>query len=73
MTWYDVDDILYSGTEKEIQQVRCPDCNKKIEYKYNDNPRVFEIKCITCGYLSRAHGGERPKCVKYFGDRYDWT
>lgn len=73
MTWYDIDDILYDGTKKEMDKVLCPDCSSKISYRYSDNPRGFEVRCAGCGYLSRSMGGDRPNCVDIFGNEYDWS
>lgn len=67
MTWYDIDDILYEGTKEEIKNVLCPDCGGEVSYRYSDEPRGFEIRCVKCGYLSRATGGPEPKCVTHFG------
>lgn len=72
MTWYDIDDILYDGTKEDIESIVCPDCGKKISYRYSDTPRGFEVSCKGCGYLSRSTGGPKPKCVDYFGNEYEW-
>ena len=56
MTWDDVDDILYDGTEEQIKAVRCPECGSKLEMSYSHKTRNVEISCNGCGILIRAHG-----------------
>lgn len=70
--WYDVEDILYDGAKKDIERIVCPDCGKKIQYRYFSESGSFEVRCIHCGHISRATGSPMPKCVEYFGEEYDW-
>ena len=63
---------MNDGSKEEIENVVCPDCGGKISYRYSHSPRGFEVRCVGCGYLSRATGGDKPKCVDYFGAQYDW-
>ncbi|HOP23527.1 MAG TPA: hypothetical protein PLO83_11385 [Gammaproteobacteria bacterium] len=70
--WYDVDDVLYDGTKEEIENIVCPDCGKKISYRYSDGSNSFEVSCKLCGHISRATGSPKPNCVIYFGNEYDF-
>lgn len=72
MTWYDVADILYDGKKEDIENIVCPDCASKISYRYSNNPRGFEVKCKSCGYISRSYGGPVPNCALFFGNEYDF-
>ena len=65
MDWYDVDDILFDGTEEQIKAVRCPECGGHIRYRHGDGD--FWIFCDQCGYGSHGHGGPEPNCVRFFG------
>ena len=65
MTWDDIDDILYDGTEEEIKAVRCPICGGVFVYRYYDAGKTLTIECKGCGYVSRAHGGKRPNCADF--------
>lgn len=70
--WYDVEDTLYDGAKEDIEKVVCPDCGKKIRYKYSRESSSLEVRCIHCGHISRETGSPMPKCVEYFGEEYDW-
>ena len=71
--WYDVEDVLYDGEKEDIEKIVCPDCGKKIQYKYSEETNSFEIRCVHCGQISRETGSPKPKCVEYFGAEYDWN
>ena len=70
MTWYDVDDILYEGTEEQIKKLKCPDCGGNISYKYAENTATFEVRCEKCGYLSRSSGSPKPNCAEILGEKF---
>ena len=70
--WDDVEDILYDGSQEEIEQIVCPDCGSKIQYRYGLESTSFEIRCLHCGYISRATGSPKPKCVSYFGNEHQF-
>ena len=64
MTWYDVDDILYDGSEEEIRACRCPDCGAELRFHYAAEAKTLEVKCTGCGMAARHHCGEqRPNCA----------
>ena len=71
--WYDVEDVLYDGEKEDIEKIVCPDCGKKIQYKYSEETNFFEIRCVHCGQILREIGSPKPKCVEYFGAEYDWN
>lgn len=70
MDWYDVDDILYDGQKKDIEQLVCPDCGGKIHFDYSPQSKALQVRCLSCGYLSRQHGDIIPNCYKIFGSSY---
>jgi len=54
--WYDVSDILFSGTAEQIDAVKCPECGGMLRFSYCDSTRSTEISCsctLERGY--RAH------------------
>lgn len=65
MTWDDVEDILYEGTEEQIKTVKCPDCGGPIFHRFYPKTRNFERGCNECGLLIRGHGSDVPNCSKY--------
>ncbi|MEG1567832.1 MAG: hypothetical protein RR347_09130 [Anaerovoracaceae bacterium] len=67
MNWDDIDNILYDGDKTSMQGARCPDCGKNIGYKYTESTGLFEVRCDSCGYYSRASKSPMPNCVLYFG------
>jgi len=56
MNWDDVDDILFDGTEEEIDAVKCPECGGDLKFSYFPKTRSREILCLGCGAIVRAHG-----------------
>ena len=71
--WNDIDDVLYDGTKEEIENIVCPDCGSKIQYRYSGEVQSFEVKCAHCGHISRATGSPKPNCVEFFGDEYSFS
>ncbi len=67
MDWCDIENILISGTEEEISKLKCPDCDSKFKYRYNEKFHSMEIRCDGCGYLSRMSDYPYPNCVELFG------
>lgn len=71
MTWDDVEDVLFDGTQEEVGLLRCPECSGKILFEYDERNRSFLIKCVKCGYLSKSHGVHyKPNCVKFLGYKH---
>jgi len=61
MDWDDVEDIIFDGTEEEINAVRCPECGGHLKLSFFPDTRNLEIECLECGTLVRGHGvGEVP-------------
>ena len=54
MDWNDIDNIIFDGTEEEINAVRCPECGEKLKMSYTHSTKGYEIKC-GCS-LIKAHG-----------------
>ena len=67
MTWDDVDNILWNGTKEEIENVKCPECNKKFEMSYYPKTRNTQIWCNNCGTLIRGHGSHSVPNFYTFG------
>jgi len=59
MNWDDVDDIIYDGTEEQINAVKCPECGGDLKLSYFPLTRNVEIRCFGCGTLIRAHGASK--------------
>ena len=61
--WDDIEDILFDGTTKEIQNLLCPDCNTKINYKYTHDTNSLQYGCKICGRMVRLAGCHiTPNC-----------
>lgn len=66
MDWYDVEDVLYDGTNEQIDNLKCPDCGEKISYIYNKECNSLTIECKKCGYVSKGHGCSKiPNCANF--------
>ena len=66
MTWYDVEDVLYDGSEEEITNLTCPDCKSLIHYRYDEESNSLAYGCIECGIVMRGYGcSTKPNCSKY--------
>ena len=55
LTWDDVREILYDGTEEEIKAARCPDCGGTLKYEYSPETRGTEITCNGCFIFMRGY------------------
>ncbi len=63
MTWNDIEDILFDGTQEDIKELRCPDCNGKIATNYDAKNNSLKVSCKQCGYNSILNGCEIiPNC-----------
>ncbi len=69
MSWDEVEDILYDGTEKDIRNLVCPICGGNIAYEYTEEVPAFSYSCQKCGHISRGQGGPKPNCAAYFGNK----
>jgi len=69
--WDDIENILFDGTVRDIQKLKCPDCGGIICYEYNNEFKTLIIKCVGCGLLSKSIKLLNiPNCVNFFGDNY---
>ena len=69
--WDDVEEVLCDGSREEILSLRCPDCGGAIEYRGSKTCSSFEMRCRSCGYISRGHGVPSDiACVRFFGGQY---
>ena len=58
----DIDDIIFDGTEEQINAVKCPECGGDLKLSYFPLTRNVEIRCYGCGTVIREHGvSEEPK------------
>ncbi|MEG0899522.1 MAG: hypothetical protein RSD17_07420 [Oscillospiraceae bacterium] len=63
MTWNDIEDILFDGTQEDIKALRCPGCDGKINTKYDAENNSLKVSCKSCGYNSILNGCESiPNC-----------
>ena len=69
MTWEDVDDVLFDGTEEAIKATVCPECGGVIMLKYSEAYRSYETYCNSCYTLRRAHGAPHTPNFALFGIR----
>lgn len=66
MNWYDIEDVLYDGSEKEILNLRCPDCNNLIHHHYDKNSNSLNYGCNSCGISMRGYNSSsKPNCAQY--------
>ena len=54
MTWDDVENILFDGSQDEINAVICPECGGKLSCQYFPETNGTEIRCLKCGALNRG-------------------
>lgn len=66
MSWYDVEDTLFDGTEEEMNKLSCPDCGGVIKVKYDAEVRGMQIECKDCGHIERSSGGDIPNFYNIF-------
>ena len=56
MNWDDVNDILFTGTQKQINEIKCPECNGDLKVCYFPAIKSVEIYCQGCGAVIKQHG-----------------
>ena len=59
MSWDDVEDILFDGTNEQINTVKCPECKGELRISYFPTTRNIEIICKNCRTIVRSHGAEK--------------
>ena len=59
MSLDDVEEILFDGTEEQIEEVRCPECGGSLKFSYFPITRNMEIVCRGCNTVVRANGAEK--------------
>ncbi len=65
MTWNDVEDILFDGTQEDIKALRCPDCEGEVTARYDAGNNNLRVSCKSCGYNSILNGCEGiPNCYR---------
>ena len=61
MSWDEVDDIIFDGTEEQINNVKCPECGSGLRLAYFPITRSVEIHCRECGVVIKQNGvTQRP-------------
>ena len=66
MNWYDVEDILYDGSEEDVKSLSCPECNGSIHYHFDKNSNSLSYGCKKCGIVMKGHRcSVKPNCSKY--------
>ena len=62
MSWDDIDDIIYDGTQEQINSIKCPECGGELRLSYFPLTRSVEIYCRGCGTLIKQNGvSQKPK------------
>ena len=56
MSWDDVEEIIFDGTEDQISSVKCPECGGNLRLSYFPLTRNIEIRCKDCNTVVRSHG-----------------
>jgi len=65
MSWDDIEEILFEGTQEQIDSVKCPECGGSLRASYFAVTRNMEIRCKECGTTVRSHGiSEVPNFAK---------
>jgi len=65
LSWDDIDDIIFAGTQEQIDKVVCPECGGKLKLSYFPKIRCVEIHCKGCGAVIKMHGvSQKPNFAK---------
>ena len=56
MSWDDVEEILFDGTQEQIDAVKCPDCGGDLRYTYFASTKNMEIVYKSCHTVVRSYG-----------------
>ncbi|MCI2113188.1 MAG: hypothetical protein LKJ92_06920 [Ruminococcus sp.] len=68
MSWYDIEDVLYDGSEEDIKNLKCPDCNGLIHHHYDEKSNSLKYGCKKCGIVMKGYKcSTKPNCSKYEG------
>ena len=59
MSWDDIEDIIFDGTDEEIESVKCPECSGRLNLAYFPKYRNLEIRCKDCHTVVRFYGAEK--------------
>jgi transcription initiation factor TFIIIB Brf1 subunit/transcription initiation factor TFIIB len=66
MSWDDVDDILFDGTQEQIDNIKCPECNNDLKLSYFPMTKSVQIICKGCHTVVRQNGvSQEPNFAKY--------
>lgn len=52
MSWQQIEDILFDGTEDDIKNLSCPECKTPIYYTYNKGAKSLKYGCKNAVFLS---------------------
>ena len=59
MSWDDVENILFDGTDKQIESLKCPECTGRLKIAYFPKTKNVEIRCKDCHTVVKSHGAEK--------------
>ena len=59
MSWDDIEDIIFDGTEEQIEVIKCPECGGRLKLAYFPKYKNLEIRCKDCYTVVRSHGAEK--------------
>ncbi len=62
--WNKIEDILFDGTMKEIDNLKCPECKRKIFFEYSHVYNSLQYGCKHCNRIIRMNGCHQiPNCA----------
>ncbi|MDD6570709.1 hypothetical protein [Acidaminococcus timonensis] len=54
--WDDVEEIIFTGSAKEVENLKCPECGGHLIVRFYRETMSMEVKCEKCGSMSRSCG-----------------
>lgn len=63
MTWDEMDDVIFDGTKKEVNNLKCPDCNTKIYIQYTAKWAALTYGCKKCGRVVKLCKVPEPNYI----------
>ncbi len=71
MTWDDIEEIIFDGSQEDIRSLACPSCGSSIIISYTEQTASLMHKCKGCGLISRYNNvAYTPNAVIYFGNNF---
>lgn len=51
MNWQQIEKVLFDGTNDDIENLICPECNASIYYTYNKGTKSLKYGCKKMRYF----------------------